>query len=255
MGHEAEDGYMTKLSFSIVAALGVFVALGIGCSNENGVAGGTGGSSGAGNATGGRAGSAGTTSGVCDPDPLRTGETTPPGVDAYDCAILDATAKYGEPDAMIFKAIIYAESRFAFDATACTNLPCGTPSGWTAAESQCFGLMQIVLACTGWPNNGGLLPNGHPNLTTDTTSPDWPTSIYNPSINIDLGVWGVSDNRRQVKEEFPGCTEDQYTLMAIGNYNQYGSTQSCTVYNTDYDNALVTYRQYSQAAGWPAHAY
>jgi hypothetical protein len=253
---------MTKLSFSIVAVLGALVGAGAGCSNEDGAAGAAGGSSGTGSAaggthaSGGQGGSAATNAGTCAQDPLRTGETSPAGVDAHDCAILDATAKYREPDAMIFKAIIYAESRFAVDATGCPNYPCDIPTGWTAAESRCFGLMQIVLACGGWPNNEGLLPNGHPNLTTDTTSPDWPSSIYNPSINIDLGVWGISDNRRQVKEQFPGCTEDQYTLMAIGNYNQYGSTQSCTVYNTAYDDAvLVTYRQYSQEAGWPAYAY
>jgi hypothetical protein len=252
---------MSKLSISIVTVWGALVGAGAACSNENGVAGGSsgaGGGSAAGgaHASGGQAGSAATNAGTCAQDPLRTGETSPAGVDAYDCPILNATAKYGEPDAMIFKAIIYAESRFAVDATACTNLPCGTPAGWTAAESQCFGLMQIVPACGGWPNNAGLLASGHPNLTTDTTSSDWPTSIYNPSINIDLGVWGISDNRRQVKEQFPGCTEDQYTLMAIGNYNQYGSTQSCTVFNTAYDDAvLVTYRKYSAEAGWPAHQY
>jgi hypothetical protein len=245
---------MTKLRCFTVTVAVALVALGIGCSNETGAEGGTGGSS----AAGGRAtgGSAGAPAVVCDPDPLRTGETSPAGVDAYDCEILTATQKYGEPDAMIFKAMIYAESRFTFDATACTNYPCDIPTGWTAAESQCFGLMQIVLACGGWPSAAGLLPNGHPNLTTDRASPDWPNSIYNPAINIDLGVWGVADNRRQVKEQFPGCTEDQYTLMAIGNYNSYGSTQSCTVYNTAYDDAvLATYRRYSQEAGWPAHAY
>jgi hypothetical protein len=203
----------------------------------------------------GSGGSAGASSGSCATDPLRTGETPPSGDDEFDCAILDATRKYGEPDAMIFKAIIHTESRFAIDATACPNLPCGTPKGWTAAESGCYGLMQIVPACVG-PNKEGLLPNGHPNLTTDTTSPDWPTSIFNPSVNIDVGVYGVNDNRKQVKQQFPACTEDQYTLMAIGNYNSYGSTKSCTVFNTAYDDeVLKTYRTYAQEAGWPARPY
>ena len=35
---------------------------------------------------------------------------------------------------MVFKAQIYVESRFDNKAVACPNLPCGTPSGWTAAE-------------------------------------------------------------------------------------------------------------------------
>jgi hypothetical protein len=47
---------------------------------------------------------------------------------------------------MVFKAIIYVESRFDDTSVACPNLPCGTPSGWTAAESGCFGLMQVVPA-------------------------------------------------------------------------------------------------------------
>jgi hypothetical protein len=57
-------------------------------------------------------------------------------------------------------------------------------------------------------------------------------------------------------KQFPGCTVDQYTMMAVGNYNSYGSTKSCTVYNTDYDGPVVTaYKQYAAAAGYPAHAY
>src|SRR5262245_49467645 len=86
---------------------------------------------------------------ACDSDPLHTGlgaQQTGVSVDSFDCQILDATAKYGEPDAMIFKAIIYVESRFDAQAIACPNLPCGTPDGWTEAESYCYGLMQIVPA-------------------------------------------------------------------------------------------------------------
>jgi len=42
-------------------------------------------------------------------------------------------------------------------------------------------------------------------------------------------------------------------MMAIGNFNSYGSTQSCTVYNSDYDTAVVdAYNTYSSAqAGRP----
>jgi hypothetical protein len=215
-----------------------------------------GGSSGKGSGGAGTAGSGGSAGASgCATDPLHTGETPPNGDDEFDCAILAATEKYGEPDAMIFKAIIHTESRFAVDATACPNLPCGTPAGWTQAESYCYGLMQIVPACVG-PNKTGLLPNGHPNLTTDATSPDYATSIFNPSINIDIGVYGVSDNRKQEKQKFAGCTEDQYTLMAIGDYNSYGSTKSCTVFNAAYDDeVLKTYATYAQEAGWPAHPY
>jgi hypothetical protein len=248
---------MTKGSIFVLGTMAGLAS--VGCTNENATTPGAGGSNAAGNgsATGGVRPSGGQGgAAACAQDPLRTGETSPPNVDGYDCDILAATTKYGEPDAMIFKAIIYVESRFAFDSTGCTNYPCNIPTGWTGTESQCFGLMQIVLACGGYPNSGGLLPNGHPNLTTDPGSANWPTSIYNPSVNIDLGIWGVSDNRRQEKQKFSGCTEDQYTLMAIGDYNSYGSTKSCTVYNTTYDNLVLdAYRRYSQEAGWSAHPY
>jgi hypothetical protein len=197
--------------------------------------------------------------GSCTPDPLHTGlvaQQTGVSVDAFDCEILKWTAKFGEPDAMIFKAIIYVESRFDKLAVACPNLPCGTPSGWTAAESGCYGLMQIVPACGPTPNNDGFLPSGHPNMTTDPASSGWAGSIFNPSINIEIGIAGIADNRAQVKKQFSGCTDDQYTMMAIGNYNSYGSTKSCTQYNKTYDDlVLAAYKQYSTAAGYPARSY
>ena len=41
-----------------------------------------------------------------------------------------------------------------------------------------------------------------------------------------------------------------------GDYNSYGSTQSCTVYNTQYDDlVLAAYHEYSAAAGYAEHAY
>lgn len=215
---------------------------------------------GSGGGSGGSTGSSGTTSpGSCDSDPLHTGLTaqqTGVSVDAFDCPILEWTAKYHEPDAMIFKAIIYVESRFDQTAVACPNMPCGTPDGWSADESGCYGLMQVVPACGGTPNDAGFLPDGHPNLTTDVSSSDWKGSFFNPEVNIEIGIAGVAGNRTQVKQQFSGCTEDQYTMMAIGNYNSYGSTKSCTEYNTDYDSiVLMAYQQYADAAGYPAHDY
>ena len=101
-----------------------------------------------------------------------------------------------------------------------------------------------------------MLPNGHPDLDTNPGSPDWANSCLQPRVNIELGIAGIACNRAQAEEQFPGCTEDQYTLMAVGNFNDYGSTKSCTVYNTAYDDSVLTaYKQYSAAAGWPAHAY
>lgn len=202
---------------------------------------------------------AGPVPGTCNPDPLRTGLTalqTGVSVDAFDCAILKWSAAYGEPDPMIFKAIIYVESRFDAMAVACPNLPCGTPSGWTATESGCFGLMQVVPACGGATNSPVLQPNGHPDLEKDAAASDWPGSVFNADANVHVGIAGVADNRRQVQMQFPGCTVDQYTMMAIGNYNSYGTTMSCTVYNTSYDNSVLqAYRQYASAAGYAAHGY
>ncbi len=198
-------------------------------------------------------------SGACSPDPLRTGLTamqTGVSVDAFDCAILKWAAYYKEPDPMIFKAIIYVESRFDDTAVACTNDPCGVPTGWTASESGCFGLMQVVPACGGDPNDAGLLGNGHPNLTAEAGASGWSGSIFNPDVNIEIGIAGVAGNRAQEEKKFPGCTVDQYTMMAVGDYNSYGSTKSCTVYNTAYDDPLVVaYKQYATAAGYTAHAY
>ena len=192
-------------------------------------------------------------------DPLHTGlviEWSGRSVDRYDCQILRYTEKYSEPDAMIFKAIIYVESRFTHSATGCPNLPCGIPWGWTVKECYCYGLMQVVPACSGTTVDLGRLENGHPNLTMEPGLPGWATSIYNPEINIELGIRGISRNRERMKENFEGCTEEQYTLMAIGEYNSYGTTQSCTEINTEYvEHVLEAYYEYSEAAGWPASNY
>ncbi len=192
-------------------------------------------------------------------DTLHTGiviEWSGVPVDQYDCRILRFTGKYGEPDAMIFKAIIDVESNFEHGATGCPNLPCGIPWGWTEEECHCFGVMQVVPACRGTTVDLGRLYDGHPNLTIEPGMPGWATSIYNPEINIEVGIRGVASNRERMKESFPGCTEDQYTLMAIGEYNSYGTTQSCTELNTGYVEAVLeAYTLYSEAAGWPARDY
>ncbi len=202
----------------------------------------------------------GAISGSCDTDPLKTGLTaqqTGVSVDAFDCSILKWSAQYSEPDPMIFKAIIYVESRFDKNAAACPNMPCGTPSGWSASETGCYGLMQIVPACGGSPGDAGLLPSGHPDMTTDPSSSDWGSSVFNPDVNIEVGIAGIAGNRKQEEKKFSGCTTEQYTLMAIGDYNSYGSTKSCTQYNTQYDDDLVlpAYKQYAAAAGYAPHPY
>jgi hypothetical protein len=196
---------------------------------------------------------------TCDPDPLKT--SLPPlfngnSVDMYDCPILTYTVKYNEPDAMIFKAIIYVESRFQFDAIGCTgNSGCCPQRDWTGNECACLGAMQTGPDCSG-SSSLGVLADGHVDLDTDQGGSDWANSVFNPEVNIELGIAGIAGNRAQVKQQFPGCTEEQYTMMAIGNFNSYGSTKGCTTYNFAYDTAVVDeYNKYSTAAGWTAHPY
>lgn len=212
-----------------------------------------------GSGSGGDGSTAMVDAGTCNPDPLKTG--LPPlfngnSVDMYDCPILTFTTKYNEPDAMIFKAIVYVESRFQYDAVGCTgNSGCCPQRNWSGTECGCLGAMQTGPACQG-TSTLGLLADGHVDLETNPGASDWPNSVFNPEVNIELGISGIAGNRAQVKQMFPGCTEDQYTLMAVGNFNSYGSTKSCTVYNATYDDAVISaYKMYASASGWPAHAY
>ncbi len=269
---------MSKTPIGALASVLMMIALG--CGNSGGSGAGSGGNASGGNGSGGNGGkagsggsggstassqatggggSSGTKGGPCDTDPLKTGLVamqTGVSVDAFDCQVLTWSAHYNEPDPMIFKAIMYVESRFDQLSVACPNMPCGIPSGWTASEAGCYGLMQVVPACGPTPNDAGLLPNGHPNLTTDMSSSGWTGSIFNPNNNVEIGIAGVADNRMQVMQMYPGCTTDQYTMMAVGNYNSYGSTTSCTQYNMAYDNlVLMAYKEYAAAAGYPAHNY
>ena len=119
-----------------------------------------------------------------------------------------------------------------------------------------MGVMQIVPACGGTPNNLGLLANGRPNLTTDMGSSIWGGSILNPTNNIEIGVSFLADNRMQEIQKYPGCTTDQYTMMALGDYASYGSTKSCTSVNKQYlDLILTAYNMYATAAGYAPHPY
>lgn len=196
---------------------------------------------------------------TCDSDPLKTGivaQQTGVSADIADCSILKWAAQYNEPDPMIIKAMIYGESRFDYAANGCPNLPCGTPSGWTEDEAHCYGMMQVVPACGPIAGGAGLWSNGHPNLTTDTKSANFANSVFNPDVNIHLGVAGFAGNRAEVKMLYPGCTEDQYTLGALGNLASHGSTTGCTTYNTDYINYILpAYFEYCTAAGYTPHTY
>ncbi|HTL38048.1 MAG TPA: transglycosylase SLT domain-containing protein [Kofleriaceae bacterium] len=227
---------MTLLRFALLALLAP-LAFGAACGGDDG---------------------GGVPSGPCD-EVLKTGivaQQTGVSADSFDCDVIAASTKYNEPDPMLFKAVMYGESRFDYKSIGCTNFPCGMPAGWSADESGCLGLMQIVPACGGTPGNIGLRSDGHPNMTIDMSSPDFATSIFKPSINIEVGISGLAGNRDEVKMLYPGCTEDQYTLMALSNYASHGSAKGCTTVNTSYlDYMLPAYFQYATAAGYPAHDY
>jgi hypothetical protein len=230
----------------------------VGCSDEGADrSAGSGGTS----ATGGTGAtsSGGIVPATCDPDPLETGLVavqTGVSVDVADGPILTWAATYDEPDPMLIKAMIYGESRFDYGANGCPNLPCGVPDGWTEAEAGCYGMMQVVPACGPIAGDAGLYSNGHPNLTTDTSSADFANSIFNPDVNIHVGVAGFAGNRDEVEQLFPGCTDDQYSLMALGNLASHGSTTGCSQYNTDYISYILpAYYEYSTAAGYAPHDY
>jgi hypothetical protein len=201
---------------------------------------------------------------TCTTDPLHTGliiEQTGVNADAYDCEILKYSTQFNEPDPMIFKAIIYVESRFDYTAVGCLDVcstqDCALPPGWSQDACGCCGLMQsIAPTCSYDKGRFTLLANGQPDMETDPSSPDWPGSVFNPDVNIKSGIQTVSENRTRMKQTFPTCTEERYTLMAIGEFNNYGSAQSCTVYNSDYTTAVLeAYDRYSKAAGYAEHAY
>jgi len=196
----------------------------------------------------------------CATDPLRTHLTIEwSGVDedAYDCEVLKYTTQFNEPDPMIFKAIIYVESRFDYTAVGCPDACPPCPAGWSAEECGCVGLMQSMAPSCSWDKSVvTYLPNGHPDMETDPTAANWANSVFNPDVNIKAGIQVASDNRVRMQQNFPGCTREQYTLMSIGEFNSYGSTKSCTAYNSDYTTAVLSaYHTFATAAGYTELTY
>jgi hypothetical protein len=231
---------------------------GAGVARDAGDAGVAGASDGSGTSGAGGTGSAGSGAGVAGAagascpasDPLKTKNTK---VDAYDCAVLAESAKWGMPDPMIVKSQIQQES--SFDVFAISgDSPCGIMQGWTDAESKSFGLIQTTPACG--EAKSALLPNGHPNLTMDMTSPLWATSVFNPTINLDEGVKTDVDGLEELEKKYPGCTAIQYNMMAAGAFNSgTNAITGCGGYDARaqaYVDAITShYHQFAAAAGWP----
>jgi len=141
--------------------------------------------------------------------------------DSYDCQILELARAANEPDPMIFKAQIGIESNFDVFAVS-PDSPCDVKAGWTGEESKSFGLMQLTPAC-GWLKTARL-PDGRPNLERDPSSELWSTSVFNPVVNVDDGVQAMRIDRADMMQSFPGCTEAQYTEMALAAFNQGGNS-------------------------------
>ena len=183
-------------------------------------------------------------------DLLKTGNAR---TDAYDCLLLALAAKYGHPDPMMVKAQVQQESAFNVLATS-PDSPCGSPAGWSDAESKSFGLVQVTPACG--EEKPALLPNGHPNLDKDTQSTLWATSVFNPSLNLEEGFKTITGSLQSLKAKYPGCTSAQYVAMSAGAFNSGDSSVSgCGSYNAraqSYVNAVLGhYRTFAASAGWP----
>jgi hypothetical protein len=175
------------------------------------------------------------------------------GTDAYDCTLLALAQMYGDPDPMMAKAQIAVESGFNVLATS-PDSPCGSPQGWTDAESKSFGLIQVTPACG--EESGALLPSGHPNMDTDMQSPLWATSVFNPAVNLDAGMQSITGSLKNLQMTYPGCTTAQYVEMSAGAFNSGDSAVTgCAMFNSraqGYVNAVIGhYHQFAQAAGWP----
>lgn len=183
-------------------------------------------------------------------DPLKTNNTRN---DAYDCTILELSARYGHPDPMMVKAQIAQESSFQIFSIS-PDSPCGTKAGWTDAESKSFGLIQVTPACG--EATAALLPDGHPNLTMDMQSAMWATSVFNPTLNLGEGVKSITGSLKALRAKYPGCTDAQYVLMSAGAFNSGDSAVTgCAMFNTraqSYANAVLGhYGTFAKAAGWP----
>jgi hypothetical protein len=172
--------------------------------------------------------------------------------DVHDCLILDQARAASEPDPMVFKAQVSLESNFNVFAVS-PDSPCAIPSGWTDAESKSFGLMQLTPAC-GWLM-AARLPDGHPNMTKDIASDLWATSVFNPLVNIAEGVRAIRVNRATVTRRYPGCTEVEYTRMALAAFNRgSGSVTGCNAMSAGAEGyvalVLSRYRDLATTAGW-----
>jgi soluble lytic murein transglycosylase-like protein len=158
--------------------------------------------------------------------------TGDPTFDQFDSYIINASDYYGITDKLMVKALIMQESSFN-PFMISSDIPCGVPDGWTDHESRSFGLTQITPAC-------GEVGGSRPNLTTDTNSANWATSLFDPEFNINQGVSELSRMLSLMKNKFPDCSNEQYMLMALGAYNSgEGAITGCDSWNDRANNYIT----------------
>jgi peptidoglycan/xylan/chitin deacetylase (PgdA/CDA1 family) len=177
---------------------------------------------------------------ICVLARIATGD---PAYDQFDSYIINASNHYGIADKLMVKSLIMQESHFNMFLIS-SDSPCGVPDGWTDQESKSFGLTQVTPAC-------GEVGGSRPNLITDKNSPNWATSLFNPEFNINQGVSELSHNLFLLKSKFPECSNEQYTLMALGAYNSgEDAIEGCNSWNDRADNYIThvteRYRTLSQ---------
>jgi hypothetical protein len=84
----------------------------------------------------------------------------------------------------------------------------------------------------------------------------WATSVYNPQLNLDMGIMTITTNLQQVRARFPGCTMAQYVLMAAGAFNSgVNAVLGCSMFNARaqaYATAVLGhYAGFATRARWP----
>jgi 3D (Asp-Asp-Asp) domain-containing protein/peptidoglycan/xylan/chitin deacetylase (PgdA/CDA1 family) len=155
-----------------------------------------------------------------------------PVYDQFDSYITNSTNRHDILDKMMVKSVIMQESHFDMFLVS-PDIPCGVPSGWTDQESRSFGLIQVTPAC-------GEVNGSRPNLTKESNSPNWGTSLFNPEYNIEQGVKSLSENLSLMKNKFPGCNGKHYMLMALGAYNSgEDAIYGCGLWNDRADEYIT----------------
>ncbi|MHB8566895.1 MAG: LysM peptidoglycan-binding domain-containing protein [Nitrososphaerales archaeon] len=187
------------------------------------------------------------TSTVGNTDHIATGNAL---YDQYDQAILAAAAEYGL-DPMILKSQMAQESFFNPEAVSPDD-PCGQVYQNGTDVGHSYGLLQMTPACNpGFAHN----PDGTFDLTTNSTSPQWANSAFNPSYNIYSAAQAWSLNLQGAEQLFTGCTQDQYVYTSLAIYNAgAGSVSSCSSYNSMaklyIQNILNWYSEFSAMVNW-----